>query len=341
MLYPTKLANVAGSGWLYSAILSFAVQAAVIWAVTYAASKTGKGVFEWLSCTIGEWAACTIYGIYAAFFLISGIVPIVEQQLFVHEVFYDTIPTLLIFLPFFFFSIYACSKGWQNIGRTADICLPIFLVSILCLILMSFNEGKYWQILPCFWADFGGVAKGVNVGGLYFYDGAVALMLVDNCKFNRGDSAKTTLSYIAGGAVVLAVLAIFNCIYCSLAVTQTFAISKISIFFSAINLIGRIDLFAVYALDIVALFAVVLNLQCCVGCIKRATNANYGGIFSLAVNACIFIALLFINDKFTSFLAFAAVYVPSFTFLFAVFLPLALCLWQIIASRNGRHICAK
>ena len=84
-------------------------------------------LFLVLSCAFGRPAARVVYVAFALYFALSAFVPMNEQQAMVHEVFYDTIPSLFIFLPFFFFSAYAGSRGLTNAGRTAEICLVPFV----------------------------------------------------------------------------------------------------------------------------------------------------------------------------------------------------------------------
>ncbi len=298
MLYPTTMAAACGNSLWLPVIADTAVQTAFVWAVCMLCSKTDKTFFRLLQDAFGSVVARIIYAAFALYFALSAVVPMTEQQAMVHEVFYDTIPSLLVFLPFFFFAIYAGSKGLTNAGRTAEVCLPIFVVTAATLVIMGMLECEFSALLPFVTQPpaqlFGGCARGF----FRFNEGALMLMFMGNFKYKRGDALKISLSCALGGLIVALVCAVFYAVYSDLAVVQYFAITKISIFFSAISLIGRTDLLAVYALDIAMLFAIVLNIQMAAYCLYKATGRQWHPAFSLAVNA-VLIALTFIfNNKF-------------------------------------------
>jgi hypothetical protein len=152
-------------------------------------------------------------------------------------------------------------------------------------------------------------------------------MFMGHYKYRRGDSAKITLSYAAGGAVVLLFMAMFYAIYGELSPEQPYAIGKISIFFTAINLVGKIDLLAAYAFDIVLLFALVLNVQMCTYCLGVAFNRGVNWLYSLAING-VLIALCFVlNNNFVALNQFMHKWMWIAALLFAYALPL--CGWLL------------
>ncbi|MDE6373900.1 MAG: hypothetical protein K2L72_05305, partial [Clostridia bacterium] len=131
-----------------------------------------------------------------------------------------------------------------------------------------------------------------------FTESAFLLMFMGHFKYKKGDAAKFTVSYAVGGLLVIAVMAAFYSLYGAITPTRSFAISNISVFFPVIGFVGRIDLFAVYAFDLVVLFAIVLNIQMSVHCMCLTFNRDLRIIYSLIVNA-VLIALTFIfNNKY-------------------------------------------
>lgn len=148
LMYPTILSQLCGRDLLFPAALSFLIGGIVVWAVAYLCSRTDKTFFELLQGTIGNIGARIVYGFFALFFLLAVLVPIFEQKQYVHNIFYDTVPSIGIFLPFFAFAVYAASKKLTNIGRCADICLPIFLVCMAVLFAMAFSEVQWDDFLP-------------------------------------------------------------------------------------------------------------------------------------------------------------------------------------------------
>ncbi len=124
-------------------------------------------------------------------------------------------------------------------------------------------------------------------------------MFAGHYKYKKGDAAKLTLSYVAGGLFVIAIMAAFYSLYGVLAPTRSFAISNISVFFPVISFVGRVDLFAVYAFDLVVLFAVVLNIQMAVHCLCKAFDKNWKIVYSLCVNAVLIAITFAFNNHYT------------------------------------------
>lgn len=316
ILYPTLLALQSGRDLLFSALIDFLVVGGIVWAVSFLCSKTDKTLFKLIEDNVGNICARIVYGVFAAFFMLATIVPLFEQKSYTHAIFYDTVQSLIVFIPFFFFAIYASSKGFKNIGRCADICLPLFIVSMLFIFIMSVGEIKPNSFLPMLKTPLDKVFFG-SLSTLHcFVEPCWLLMFMGHFKYKKGDSAKITLSYAAGAAVTLFTLFVFYGIYGDTAMSRHFAISKISLFFPAIEMLGRMDLLALYILEAVMLFALVLNVQLAVHCIEKCTGYDNSAVLSLAVNGVLLALLVVFESKFHSILD---VYRQWMWIVFAVF----------------------
>ena len=186
---------------------------------------------------------------------------------------------------------------------------------------MSVGEADFSNLLPVLTQPFKKVA-GFSLSSLFrFSESAFLLMFMGHFKYKKGDAAKLTVSYAAGGLVVIAFMAAFYSLYGVLAPTRSFAISNISVFFPIITFVGRVDLFIVYAFDLVVLFATVLNIQLCVHCLVRVFNKNYRILYSVIVNG-ILIAMVFIfNHNFTVLQGLAGNWLWIPALLFAYIIP--------------------
>ncbi len=306
LLYPTVLSHYCGRDLLFAALIDFAVQAVVVWAVSFLCSRTDKTFFQLLEGTFGNIFARIIYGLFALFFIAATIVPLCEQKLYVHTIFYDTVPPLLIFLPFFFFSIYAAGKKFTNIGRSADVCMPIFVLSMIFVFSMSVLEIKWNSFMPVLKTPVKDLFGGALGTVFRFAEPCYVLMFMGHFKYKKGDAAKMTFSYIGGALTVLLFLFTFYGIYGDIAQSRQFAVSKISLFFPAIDTIGRIDLIALYILEIVMLFALVLNVQLALHCVMQCTGYQNRVVLSLAVNAVLIILLVVFDHGFNNLHTFYA-----------------------------------
>ena len=299
LLYPTNLSMLCGRDLLFPALIDFGMQAVIVWAIAYLCSRTDKTFFGLIAGTLGNITARIVYGLFALFFMVCTVIPLFEQKLYVHAIFYDTVPSLLVFLPFFFLSVYAASKGFENIGRCADILLPVFLITIIFIFGMSVLEVKWDSILPILKTPAKSIFGGAAASLFRFAEPCYLLMFMGRFKYKKGDAAKITLSYIGGAAIVLFFLFVFYGVYGGIAASRPFAVSKISVFFPAMETLGRIDLVALYALEAVMLFALILNIQLAVHCVEKCTGYGNKAVLSVAVNAVLLIILVTCDHYFS------------------------------------------
>lgn len=320
IIYPSAMASASGNDLIFPALFDLAVQTVIIWSTAYLASRTDKSFFELIAGAFNKTFARVVYALFALYFVLSAIVPMVEQQLLVHAAFYDTVPSLYVFLPFFIFSVYAGAKSFTNAGRCADICLPIFLVAIAAMLVMSVGEGEYSNLLPVLSQPISSLAGGV-LGSVFKYADSAFLLIFLGCfRYKKGDAAKITISYALGGLIVIALLAIFYAVYGAMAPSRTFLLNDISVFFPAISYVGRIDLVLLYALDIVVLFAIVLHIQVAVHCLCLAFGWDKRSVFSLGVNLVLIIITFVANNKFSPLYQAASkwFWIPALIFAYAL-----------------------
>ncbi len=324
LLYPTYLSNICERDLLFPAAINFAVQIIVVWAVSYLSSRTDKTFYELLENTFGKVLPRVVYALFALLFAFAAIVPLFEQKMYVHAIFYDSVSSLAAFFPFFFFAVYAGGKGFKNIGRCADICLPVFIAAMAMIFSMSVSEVEPSNVLPILKSPVKNIFGGA-LGTVYaFIEPCWLLMFLGNFKHKKGDTAKITLSYAGGAAIVMLVLFVFYGIYGDVAKSRTFAVSKIALFFPAIEVIGRIDLIALYILEIVMLFAVVLNIQLSAHCIVRCTDMKeqYGWAPALVVSFVLALILILCNSLFSSLYGFFNNWAWTVFIPFTVIIPL-------------------
>lgn len=321
LLFPKTAASAVGNALIFCALFNLALQTVIIWSVSYLSSRTDKSFFELLENTFGSVTARIVFAFFALYFLIAAVIPMSEQQLLVHDCFYDTIPSLMVFLPFFVFSVYAGVKSFTNVGRCADLMLPVFVVCAASFLIMSVGEADFTNLLPMFTQPLKEVAGFSLSSAFRFSESAFLLMFMGHYKYKKGDSAKLTISYAAGGLVVIGIMAAFYSLYGALTPTRSFAINNISVFFPVIGFVGRIDLFLVYAFDLVALFATVLNIQLCVHCLVRVFNKNYRILYSVCVNGILLAMVFIFNNKFSILQKMAGDWLWIPALLFAYIIP--------------------
>ena len=100
ILLPPQLAAVAGNDLLFPILAQLLVQAALVFCVLLL-SRRERTVYALLEDSIGGVGAKIVTWALALFLLYASFMPLVEQKLLVQSIFYDTIPSYIVFAPFF------------------------------------------------------------------------------------------------------------------------------------------------------------------------------------------------------------------------------------------------
>ena len=316
IVYPAMLAYQAKNDLLFAALGNFLLEGAVIALLMLLASRTDCTFFDLLQNTFGKIAAKIIYGLFAAFFLFSAILPILEQKTFVLQVFYENVPSFLSFAPFFAVSFFASVKGFKSIGRAADLALPVTALSLAVILLLSVPQAEFSALLPIGGTGIRGIFSGSLYGLNWYTDCLYPLFFLGHFKYEKHAAGKVMLSYAAGSAVVLLFLAIFYGIFSDIALRQINTIAQISKYTTAYTTLGRIDLFFIFAAALPLVFYLCVPAQMCVHCIRKiAPSCN--PIFPAAiVNGAMLIAAIFLNY---SFLEVQTLFTQKLWWVFALF----------------------
>ena len=83
IIYPATVSYYAKNDLLLSAALNLLLMGAVLALVVFLSYRTDMTFFDLLQNTFGRVAARVIYGIFALFFALSALLPLMEQKGFV------------------------------------------------------------------------------------------------------------------------------------------------------------------------------------------------------------------------------------------------------------------
>lgn len=289
---PALLSYFAKGDLLFPALAHYLLQACVLAALLFIASRSDKGFFGLVADNLGKSAARILYGLYAVYFLFSALQPLLDLERFVYTAFFDEAPPMSIFCVFFFLSGFICTKNLKAFGRSADISMPLFLVAFIGLMIMSVGSADFSNLLPVFGNPFRSTATGFLETTGHFSDTALILPLLDAYRYRKGDGKKVMLSYGGGALFVLFFLAVFYGIFGPLAPRQEFAFIKTAQYFPALSVVGRFDLLLIYMMTVVLLFYYSFVLQSSVLCFARAIGTEKRVLLSAAINVLLFLYTL-------------------------------------------------
>lgn len=299
VLLPSQLAYYSENDLLFPAAVNLLIQSGVVFCALLAA-KRQKTLFALLRNTFGTIVARIAITVYALFLFYAAFFPLVEQKLLVQSIFYDSLPSFIVFMPFFLFSAYLCAKPLRSLGRVWDILAPIAIVSYAAIIGLSAGNSDYGALLPVGASGAGGFFKGTAYSMSWFFDGALVLSLAGKLEYRKGLAWKGAVCYLVGAAATLFLIAVYYGIYPGIAVNETFAFSKISKFFAGINVLGRIDYLFIYALALVMAFYCAMPVQAGVELITDAygNRRNVAPYLSVGINAVLLVLVVTLNYRF-------------------------------------------
>jgi hypothetical protein len=318
---PASLGGIAGNDLLLPALLVLLLQGCAVFACLWFIQKKQGTMSELLAQKCGSTFSRTFSFLLAVYFLFASLYPLLEEKVYVINTFYDTRPSLIVFLPFFLFSAYAASKGLTSIGRSADVSLFLFLPSFLLLLVMATGSADFSALLPLGTAPASAVFKGCAAMLPCTAESAYLLVFAGHIRVEKRFLAKTMLSYTAGAIGVLYFLAVFYGIFSTVSTRELYALSKIARYYNALKTIGRVDYLFLYAIAIVQIFTVTLPIQLSVHCFAEAFRTDRLTWISLVVNLLLFVYLLLASDHFTVVNTLAGKLYPVYL-VFAFLLPL-------------------
>ncbi len=315
IVYPATLAYTARNDLLWSALVNFLLEGAVIAAVLFLAKRTNCTFFELLQNTFGKVAARILYGLFGLFFALSALLPLMEQKNFVTVELYENVPPVISFAPFFALCFFACTKGFKSIGRVADIALPVFVFCFAAILLLALPQADFAALLPIGASGakgiFGGALQGLN----WYTDCLYPLFFLGHFEYEKGAAGKVLGSYAAGSAAVLVFLAVFYGTYSDIAILQYNTLAQISKYATAGTSLGRVDLLFVFSLVLVLIFYCCVPVQMCVHCISKAIGCP--PVWPAAVVNLLLLAFtIFFNY---SFAELQTVFTQKLWFVFALF----------------------
>lgn len=324
---PSLLARYAAGDLLVPAFLHFLLQGAVLGGLLFAVSRSKTPLFERMKTALGKWSNL-FYALYAVYYILAAVLPILDFEKFVYAAFFDTESTVFAFAFFFLLSAFICTKGLKSVGRSADLCLFLFPLPFFALIAMSLSAADFTNLLPLFGTKFPDIFTAFRTSIPHFSDAILLLPLLGNRSHQKGDSPKILIGYAFGAIFTMLFLAVFFGTYSSVSPRIHYAFSDIGQYFPALNVIGRVDLIFVYLLSVVLLFYTCLPLLYTTEYLSEAFRTERKTLLSMLLNGTMFAFTLFFNkyhDRiyafFTSYMGVAFFIIADMVPLFFLFLP--------------------
>ncbi len=322
VLLPARLADASQNDLLFPFLLHILVQTGAVFCVLLAAKKE-TDLMGLLRNTFGKGAAFVLTALFSLFLLFSALLPLLEQKHFVQGAFYDTLPSVLVFSPFFLFAAYLCSKPLGSCGRVWDIVAPLAAAGLVGILILSAGSADLTALSPAGAAGGRGFLQGVRSACGWFCDAALLVPLLGKIEYKRGLAWKGAVCYLAGGAAALLFTAVFYGIFQETAINQLFAFTATSKYFAGVTTLGRIDYLFIFLLSLSMAYYVSLPLHGSVDCLLQlfGRRKHLPAILSAAVALLFTVITLSLDYRFGDVLSLLTGSLFWLFPLFSVLLP--------------------
>lgn len=253
-----------------------------------------------LSRTLGEKLTKVILLFYVFYFILKAIIPFNEQEAYVIQTLYLTMPNALAFLPVFIIPVYLSSKKIRVLGRCADIVWIFTLIGFSLILVLSIGNINLNSLLPIGANNLKTITKGSAKALVWFGDSAYFLFLLGNFYKDIKYKLKILLSFALSLFLVLLFAVIFWCTFTSIAFRQRFALTEISKYMTVINNIGRFDYFAIFLLLFGGVFSLSLPIFFASKILAEVVNIKNNYIFPVIITAIVCFVSIFLNRFFVS-----------------------------------------
>lgn len=287
-MLPSVLAGIAGEDMWISAMINFFADGLTLFLLLCFCKRAKKDYYSLIKSQLGNTAAKTVFSVYAVYFFLKSLLPIIEQRDYIELSLYLNNPSILYFAPFIIVSFYFCLKHLRILGRVSDVMWIITLVGVLFILGLSFANVDFAAVLPVGAQDANKILK-ASFSGLNWYGDAVYLLFfAGNFSYKNKTGIKIGISYAVACFISLMFLFFFYGIFTSVAFRQRYSLTEISKYSTVINSVGRFDYIGIFCIMISAVFSVSLPLYFCSYCLSKIFVLNKKWIIPLIVNTAAF-----------------------------------------------------
>ena|GEM_PF-2705783 len=324
MLLPTLMSHISGRDSYISAFLLLAVDILVLLLILFVINKYPKDDFnQILKSTFSMPVAKVILFLFGIFFLCKGLPFILEQKQLLENTFYERFPFVITFIIFFIIIFFVAIKGAKIIGRTSELFWFIILISFILIIMFSFLQADFSNILPIAYNGAGPIFDGALKNVYHFGDYIILFAFMG--KIDKDKSFKKVVLVASIIAVlVVFVFIIFTAIFGDVAVRQTYAITKISKYSLAMSELGRFDFIAIILLLSGAVFFSAVTLYCSAEMFRQCFNLKERKFPLIGLVTLMAAGVLFFNNRFSDLVNLNSVYLTYFYMVMQYVFPVIL-----------------
>lgn len=322
LILPTVYASLAHQDTWLAGLLNCLLDGALLTAMLFILKKfEGQTLYEVLEYTFGRAVAKTVYFIYFLYFMLKATVPVFEQKLFTEITLYETAPSVLTFLPFFFVSFYLCLKGIRVMARTGEIVFWFTALGLLLVIFLSIGTTDPYYLMPVLKNPVKQTLTATYSGLIWYGQPIILLFLMGGIKREKRFNLSLIISFTVAALLCVVIYAIFIGIYGDIAVRQIYALTKMTKYAIALSNVGRFDYIASILLAVSSVLALAAPLVLAMECIKHVFGGKRKWLLALIINGVMLIVTVALQLYFQTVLDLFSRYFTPVMFILVYLLP--------------------
>ncbi len=320
-------AHVSGfsheAGWM-ALFVNFSLDFLLLLICLYVVkNQPHASVYETSVKFFGKTFTKVVFVLYAVYFLLKAFIPILEQKNTISLTFYESQPTLLIFMPFFIVAFYIIIKGVNAFARSIEIISWLWAIGLLIIFALSIPAGKYASLLPLF-QPANKVLSGTINSLLWFGDPVIILFLAEFLSEKKDIYKKPIIAFIVATVITLLLVIVFYSVFQGISERQYYAPIKMSKYSITLSNIGRLDYFGSMMFSVVSVYGMTLPMLMATICINKVFSLKNNVIVPIIITVIELVAVyIFQNEIFTN-IEFFQTYILPFMIIVCYLLPLIL-----------------
>lgn len=322
LVLPALYANLAAQDMWVAGLLNCLADGlltAVLLGVLY--KFKGESFYDILTRNFGTAVAKIVYVLYFFYFMFKAVVPVLEQKDYTETVLYETAPSVLTFLPFFFVAFYLSVKGFRTMGRLGEIIAWLTAAGLALVLFLSVGSADPYLMLPLFKNPLKRTLSAFYSGFVWYGQPIIILFMMGGLKKEKGTAKAVAITFAAASAVTVVIFALVRAIYGDLAVRQVHAVTKMTKYAIALSNVGRFDYIATLLLNFGSVLSLAVPLIFATECLKKAFGSLLSWPFALAANGIVLAATVAVYPYIETAIELFAKYFTPFVMIFAYVIP--------------------
>lgn len=276
-----------------------------------------------------------VYFLYGIYFLFKAFIPVLEQKNTTSLTFYESQPTLLIFMPFFIVCFYIITKGITAFARSVEFMGFVWLFAIIIIFSLSIPAGEYASLLPVF-QPIKKVLNGSKEILLWFGDPVVLLFFSEFLADKKSLLKKSAISFGISAVTTILLVVIFYAIFQGTASRQYYAPIKMSKYSITLSNIGRLDYLGSLMFSLISVYSITMPILLSAVCFNKVLPIKLKWFYSLLVTILELFAVFFFQNEIFHSIDFINKNVIPFMVIFSYILPLILLIAVTIYNKRKK-----